>query len=350
MNHDDDTPPQEGEGLLEELFADSVNGADEDGDYHADILLPLEEDRTAVVTKAKDAKGHEHRGKGKGGGQFVSQAEEGAPTDKKDEKTKKDKKTKKESKATPAEKDEKHDRLDAVTEAGEKVKNRNERRKHLYNKFQGSVAKGVREKYGKMLERVDKPVLNAQGKETFPFKIDSFQSGSDSGRKIPSAVTKPKQYVSRSAWEIAKQRAFNDTKVAFHPDVKPTKKDAKEAQAGIKAQAGGNEGEKVNNYRRTLVGNNTDRRTRAIALTDRYGDGKTCCCVYCGLKISYSPQFADYGLEQDKIVSTKEGGKYVAQNLLPGCGPCNEAKGDKSTLKALEDARYGQGLSKQKRA
>lgn len=80
----DEPPPLNG-AFLDDLFSAPIDNDEMTGD----ILLPQEEEEEAgvdeegnpiivkarspeVITKAKDAKGHEHKGKGPGGGQFTS--------------------------------------------------------------------------------------------------------------------------------------------------------------------------------------------------------------------------------------------------------------------------------------
>jgi SPP1 gp7 family putative phage head morphogenesis protein len=95
----------------------------------------------------------------------------------------------------------------------------------------------------------------------------------------------------------------------------PTKEDVAKAQEGI-ARLG------ANKYRRNIVGNTKDRAKRRQHLYDEFGDGSTCPCIYCGIKVGEGT------LEQDKIYTTAEGGKYNTKNVVPSCGECNKKRGD----------------------
>lgn len=96
---------------------------------------------------------------------------------------------------------------------------------------------------------------------------------------------------------------------------KPTGQEKKEAKAGI-AKLG------ANKYRKNLVGNTKDRAKRRKALYAEFGDGKKCPCIYCGIVVSEGT------LEQDKILTTAQGGRYRMANLIPSCSGCNKARSD----------------------
>jgi hypothetical protein len=98
---------------------------------------------------------------------------------------------------------------------------------------------------------------------------------------------------------------------------KPTAEEKQEAKEGI-AKLG------ANLYRRNLVGNSADRAKRRVKLLEEFGNGKSCPCVYCGLKLTHK------NLEQDKIITTAKGGRYRTPNLIPACGSCNKKRGDTS--------------------
>ncbi len=104
-------------------------------------------------------------------------------------------------------------------------------------------------------------------------------------------------------------------KAAVNP--RPTSDEKREAKEGI-AKLG------ANKYRRNLVGNTGDRAKRRAALLKEFGDGTHCPCIYCGTKLG--PEGAQ--LEQDKIVTTGQGGRYRLPNLVPSCGPCNKKRSD----------------------
>lgn len=73
-----------------------------------------------------------------------------------------------------------------------------------------------------------------------------------------------------------------------------------------------------------LRGNSRDRRARALKLLLEFGNGSTCECVYCGDTLTVET------LQQDKIYTCSEGGRYQYANLLPACKPCNQSRCDKS--------------------
>ena len=56
-------------------------------------------------------------------------------------------------------------------------------------------------------------------------------------------------------------------------------------------------------------------------------------CVGCGLKMSWhddESMTAFPKFEQDKIITTADGGSYIPQNLIPQCAGCNNARLDKN--------------------
>lgn len=120
-------------------------------------------------------------------------------------------------------------------------------------------------------------------------------------------------------------KAVAVAKAKFKEAPVPTREDRKLASKML-AKLG------ANKYRRNLVGNTEDRFKRREALLREFGDGTHCPCVYCGVKIGHGT------MEQDKIYTTAEGGKYRTPNLVPACSGCNKARGDKpfkSVLGAL---------------
>ncbi len=96
---------------------------------------------------------------------------------------------------------------------------------------------------------------------------------------------------------------------------KPTDEEVAAAKEGLKRLG-------ANLYRKNLVGNSKDRKVRRTKLLEEFGDGKECPCVYCGLKLKEGT------LEQDKIHTTAQGGRYRPPNLVPACSTCNKRRGD----------------------
>jgi SPP1 gp7 family putative phage head morphogenesis protein len=99
-------------------------------------------------------------------------------------------------------------------------------------------------------------------------------------------------------------------------NVKPPTKEEKKSAAERIARIG------VNEYRNEIKGNSVDRRRRRKFLLKEFGNGHTCPCVYCGRRLT------DSTLTQDKIYTSREGGRYKHDNLVPACEGCNKARGD----------------------
>lgn len=76
-----------------------------------------------------------------------------------------------------------------------------------------------------------------------------------------------------------------------------------------------NGGERPNSYQ---------RRARKYYLLVKYGNGETCPCFFCGTELTFAT------LTLDRKKPGIRGGTYAKENLLPACGPCNFARGDKS--------------------
>ncbi len=106
------------------------------------------------------------------------------------------------------------------------------------------------------------------------------------------------------------------------------------------AAANGN----VNEARKTFVGSNKNRRERKIALIEEFArkGANLCGCVFCGLKISFAKRFSVEGIEEDKIINTKAGGRYRVDNLLPSCGYCSISRGEHDALETIQASQYGQ--------
>lgn len=120
----------------------------------------------------------------------------------------------------------------------------------------------------------------------------------------------------------------------FRKDPKPTAEEAEKNRAGMAAKG-------ANVFRRDLLGNSQDRRVRREALLKEFGNGRICPCVYCGLKLK------DGTLQQDKLYTTAQGGRYRLPNLVPACASCNQHRSDKSfeTFAATLNAGVVSGLS-----
>jgi hypothetical protein len=106
--------------------------------------------------------------------------------------------------------------------------------------------------------------------------------------------------------------------------IEPTPQEIAENKDGIERLG-------ANIFRRNLVGNTKDRRRRREKLLKEFGDGVKCPCIYCGILLS-----GNGDLEQDKIFTTEEGGRYRMSNLVPACKPCNNRRGDMPFIEAMQ--------------
>lgn len=138
-----------------------------------------------------------------------------------------------------------------------------------------------------------------------------------SAKKSKITSASPKEH----AAIIAKAKA----KFAAAP--KPTRDELKAALAGLKKEKKLRAAGEKYRFRATLVGNSADRAKRRKALQEEFGDGTKCPCIYCGVYIGDA--VGEGTLEQDKMYTTAQGGRYRTTNLLPSCSDCNKVRGDK---------------------
>jgi hypothetical protein len=80
-------------------------------------------------------------------------------------------------------------------------------------------------------------------------------------------------------------------------------------------------------YEMQIRGASKDRAASRKKLLAEFGDGETCPCCYCGMKLT------DKTVTRDKIYTAREGGRYRHSNLVPACLACNQARGDKQWTK-----------------
>lgn len=118
---------------------------------------------------------------------------------------------------------------------------------------------------------------------------------------------------------------------------KPTRQEKKEAKAGL-VRLG------ANKYRKNLVGNNIDRAKRRKKLQEEFGDGTSCPCLYCGIRVGDA--VGEGTLEQDKIYTTAQGGRYRMQNLVPSCSGCNKVRSDMPFEEAIALIKPGEPLAR----
>lgn len=119
----------------------------------------------------------------------------------------------------------------------------------------------------------------------------------------------------------ARKAAFQKALAKAKNAPSPSAEDIEKAKVGI-AELG------ANLYRKKFVGNSTDRAARRKKLQEEFGDGEKCPCVWCGTFVGDA--IGEGTLEQDKIFTTGEGGRYKAANLVPSCGGCNKRRSDKT--------------------
>lgn len=154
-------------------------------------------------------------------------------------------------------------------------------------------------------------------------------------KKPPAEVEKPaaqeynptpadlaEQPTPRVATPEEHRAAIARAQAKFENVPQPSPEDVARAKAGM-AEMG------ANAYRKKLVGNVYGRRARRNKLLAEFGDGQSCPCIYCGTHLGHGT------LEQDKILTTAQGGKYQVANLVPACGDCNKERGDMPFDEAL---------------
>jgi hypothetical protein len=152
------------------------------------------------------------------------------------------------------------------------------------------------------------------------------QGGGDKGGAA-GAEPEPPQHASEAEYRAA----LNLAKKKFKSVPQPSEEDIAKAKEGM-ARLG------ANKYRKNLVGNSKDRGKRREALLKEFGDGQHCPCIYCGVKIGEGT------LEQDKVLTTGQGGKYKLANLVPACSGCNKNRSDMGfgeAMKKLEAINSG---------
>lgn len=140
-----------------------------------------------------------------------------------------------------------------------------------------------------------------------PAERAKIETGSGAGAGAGKA---PKPSHGRAV-ELAK------AKIAANP--KPSA-EAAEA-AGVRMDEVG-----ADRYEADIRGNTTDRANSRKRLLAEFGDGKSCPCVYCGLKLvdKEGPNL----VTRDKIYTARQGGRYTHSNLLPACLACNKSRSD----------------------
>lgn len=95
----------------------------------------------------------------------------------------------------------------------------------------------------------------------------------------------------------------------------PSKEDAVEASRRMDEVG-------ADRYEANIRGNSKDREASRKRLLQEFGDGHTCGCVYCGLKLDEST------VTRDKMYTARQGGKYRHSNLIPACLSCNQSRSD----------------------
>lgn len=135
----------------------------------------------------------------------------------------------------------------------------------------------------------------------------------------PSPEVKGTGYVHLREHREAAKKAIEKLKMC----PLPTEGEVQAAKEGVKKKG-------ANLYRKDLIGNTKNRRDRRNKLLVEFGDGKTCPCIYCGEVITHGT------MEQDKIYTTLEGGRYRIPNLVPSCEACNKKRRDMPFAEAMK--------------
>jgi hypothetical protein len=157
------------------------------------------------------------------------------------------------------------------------------------------------------------PSEGSKGTGSKPNKVVEGESGEKADQGVGTKAT-----AQEHAAVVAKAKA------KFAGVKQPTPEAVAAAKAGM-AELG------ANKYRKKLVGNVYDRARRRAKLYAEFGDPakKVCPCVYCGVRVGEGT------LEQDKILTTAQGGRYTPDNTLPSCSDCNKRRGDMPFEEAL---------------
>jgi len=313
-----DEAKKKGEHLNEKMGTKSMELT-----FEERLCLAVNEESELYV-KAKDSKGHEHAPKGSSkGGQFVSTGGGGGVTKGKGGRQDGKKKEDKKPKGQEVNENEPQHILpsDGVTEFGKGAGATYTVKK---------VATLVREKHAQSLDRKKLPSQTTENEKK--------------AKRV--SIKKKGAYITPAAYMILRQKAMTKImNVGKHPAHLPTDKEKKRAKDGIalRMKRGMTKGPAVNDFRKTLNGNPTDRRLRKAALAVEFGDGKKCGCVYCGVIISFSKDHSSQPMDEDKINDTESGGTYKIPNLLPACIPCNRGdKKQKDSISFLQQSKYGQ--------
>jgi hypothetical protein len=245
-----------------------------------DKVMSIVERVVQGITLGTDEHGVEHKGKGPGGGQFVAKGGGGsAASTTKPKKAKKSWGVRIQSPVVI----EPPDREDATTEA-----------------------------------------INSSAQAPAQPPTAVQPKAGEKGHVHKNKVAPPEnagQPATREEHVAAIKRAIDKAKLA----PPPTAEELAENLAGIELKG-------ANKYRKDLCGNSNDRRSRKNKLMKEFGDGTSCPCVYCGIIVG------EGSLEQDKILTTAEGGRYRMNNLVPSCTGCNKRRGDKTFDEAIKEA------------
>jgi hypothetical protein len=97
------------------------------------------------------------------------------------------------------------------------------------------------------------------------------------------------------------------------------------AAAGARMDAEG-----ADRYEANIRGNTKDRAASRAKLVAEFSTdgGKTCPCVYCGIKLVPEPEDGPNTVTRDKMYTARQGGRYNLANLAPACLACNKSRSD----------------------
>jgi hypothetical protein len=148
-----------------------------------------------------------------------------------------------------------------------------------------------------------------------------FTSGPGGGKPAagPPAAAPAGPAASRAELKAARSKARAKFAAAPAPTAEAV------AAAGARMDAEG-----ADRYEANIRGNTKDRaasRARLVAEFSRDG-GKSCPCVYCGIKLVPEPEDGPNTVTRDKMYTARQGGRYNSANLVPACLACNKTRSD----------------------
>lgn len=143
--------------------------------------------------------------------------------------------------------------------------------------------------------------------------------GAGKGNPARGAISKGEAAATAAALDAVDRpallKARRKARAKFAAARVPSGEEARAAQAKM-ALLG------ADRYEANIRGTTVDRANSRKKLLAEFGDGKTCPCVYCGLRLD------DGSVTRDKLYTAAEGGRYRHENLVPACLACNKRRSD----------------------